>query len=250
MKPFHTPAVDARYWVAITLASIFGTNLGDFYSHASGLGIVWGLCLLAAVALVVFLAERTDRRSHEAYYWLVIIIIRTGATNIADYLAFRVHISPAFLTVGLALVMGAVAWRATKAAGAAASDVGRLPQTDAPYWVAMLAAGVFGTVLGDVCSHVLGQTTASIGLGLLLGVVWFVFQRRVATSPGSYWLTVSVARTAGTALGDWLAENPSVDIGLPLATVLTGAVFVSVLCLWPSRRTVPMTTTDTLGSLR
>ena len=43
MKLIHTPRVNARYWTAIALASVFGTNLGDFYAHESGLGIVKGL---------------------------------------------------------------------------------------------------------------------------------------------------------------------------------------------------------------
>jgi len=39
MKAIHVPRINARYWYAITLASVFGTNLGDSYSHDSGLGI-------------------------------------------------------------------------------------------------------------------------------------------------------------------------------------------------------------------
>ncbi|MDB5866617.1 MAG: putative integral rane protein, partial [Betaproteobacteria bacterium] len=40
MKRVHVPTIDGRYWMAITLASIFGTNLGDFYAHQSGLGLI------------------------------------------------------------------------------------------------------------------------------------------------------------------------------------------------------------------
>ena len=87
MKDLHTPRVNARYWTAITLASVFGTNMGDFYAHESGLGIVKGLAVLALLAGVVFAFEYFERSRHEFYYWLVIILIRTGATNIADYLA-------------------------------------------------------------------------------------------------------------------------------------------------------------------
>ena len=50
MKLIHTPRVNARYWTAIALASVFGTNLGDFYAHESGLGIVKGLSVLALIA--------------------------------------------------------------------------------------------------------------------------------------------------------------------------------------------------------
>jgi uncharacterized membrane-anchored protein len=53
---------------------------------------------------------------------------------------------------------------------------------------------------------------------------------------GLYWLTVATARTAGTAIGDWLAENKIMSIGLPISTLLTGCVFVAVLMLWQRRR--------------
>src|SRR3954454_14071036 len=89
MRTFHVPTIDARYWTAITLASIFGTNLGDFYAHQSGLGLIGGLPILVILFAGAYVAERFDRLRHDLYYWLCIIIMRTGATNIADYLAGR-----------------------------------------------------------------------------------------------------------------------------------------------------------------
>jgi uncharacterized membrane-anchored protein len=237
MNKNHMPTVNARYWVAITLASIFGTNMGDLYAHTTQLGIVPGIFLLGAIAAVVFGLERADRYVREVYYWLVIIIIRTGATNIADYLAFRVRIPVAALIGGLAALMCVLAWRAKGSGKDNSLQSTALPDTDAGYWVAMLAAGVFGTVLGDVCSHLVGEGMASLGLGLVLAAV-LLWRRRIgnAAGVGLYWLTVATARTAGTAIGDWLAENHVMDIGLPISTLLTGCAFVAVLVMWPRRR--------------
>ena len=235
MKHIHMPRVDARYWASITMASIFGTNLGDFYAHESGLGIVPGVAILAALAGMAFLAERRDQGSHEFYYWLVIIIIRTGATNIADYLAFAVHIPAIPLSIALGAGIAVLAaWMAMTESKAEVEANRGLPATDGKYWVAMLFAGVFGTVLGDVCSHYYTEAHAAIGLGLLLAVILLGrWQGVVAASPG-YWLTVSVARTAGTAMGDWLAENKIFDIGLTVSTFITGLVFVGILVMWRS----------------
>ena len=71
----------------------------------------------------------------------------------------------------------------------------------------MLTAGVFGTVVGDVCEHVIGEGAALVALSAVLLVVLFVGSRRAAQVIALYWATVAVARTAGTAIGDWLAEN-------------------------------------------
>lgn len=235
MKYIHTPRVDARYWAAITLASVFGTNLGDFYAHESGFGLVKGLAVLALLAAIVFVLERLERRRHEAYYWLVIILIRTGATNIADYLAFRVRVPPVALTLGLIALLCLFGWGTHRASRANAESSRALPKTDAAYWVAMLTAGVFGTVMGDICEHAIGEGVASIGLTAVLLGVLLAGRGRAAQIIALYWTTVAVARTAGTAIGDWLAENKFLHIGLPISTLLTGMAFVAVLVIWRSR---------------
>jgi len=242
MQHIHMPKVDARYWASITMASIFGTNLGDFYAHESGLGTLTGLGVLGLLAVAALFAERRDSRPHEVYYWLAIIIIRTGATNIADYLAFEMNIPAIPLSVALGAGIAALAlWMAMRQSKAEVDANGGLPATDGKYWVAMLLAGVFGTVLGDVVSHYYSQANASLGLGLLLAVILVGRGQGVVAAIPGYWLTVSVARTAGTAMGDWLAENKILDIGLSVSTLITGAVFVGILVLWRSglRRLAP-----------
>lgn len=228
MKAIHVPAINPRYWTAITLASICGTNLGDLYAHTAQLGIVQGLLILCVLAAVVFALEYRDHATQEIHYWLLILIIRTGATNIADYLAFRLHIPMPLLIAALAAGLATLAWQATTAAGTG------LPATNARYWLAMLLAGVFGTVTGDAMSHLIGQGLAAIVLSVLLGAaLWLRSRGAAASAIGWYWLTVACARTAGTALGDWLAENHTFNLGLPLCTALTLLTFMLALLLLP-----------------
>lgn len=251
MKYIHTPPVNARYWTAITLASVFGTNLGDFYAHESGLAIVKGLAVLALFAAVVFVAELFERRRHEAYYWLVIILIRTGATNIADYLAFRVRVPPVVLTLSLVALLCLFGFFTHRASRAAGEPSRALPKTDASYWLAMLTAGVFGTVVGDICEHAMGEGVASVVLtALLLGVLLAGWQRATQII-AIYWATVAVARTTGTAIGDWLAENKILHIGLSFATLITGIAFVAVLVVWRSRsKEAPVFAESTSGGVQ
>ena len=234
MQTRHVPTIDRRYWVGITFASIFGTNLGDFYAHESGVGIGLGLLLLVILFVATYRVEARDGSAHEVYYWLAIIVIRTGATNIADYLAFRVRIPALLLASGLAAVIAVLACRrGSGPASRARADPGSTSPTTAgtnlTYWAAMLAAGVFGTVVGDVCSHRFGQGTASIGLGLLLAALLAVAKRRAATLVAVYWCAVALARTAGTCIGDWCVENKILHVGLSLSTLLTGTAFVAIL---------------------
>lgn len=239
MKRIHVPQVNARYWLAITLASLFGTNLGDFYAHASGLSLQAGLGVLAALVAVVFVIERRDRRPHELYYWLAILIIRTGATNIADFLNFRAGLPSPLVGWGLAGLLALLAGVMTVLARRQPSGgAKRLPDTGALYWAAMLSAGVLGTVLGDDASHAFGQGPTAIGLGLLLGALLPLTQGGLA-SIFAYWATVGVARTAGTAMGDWLAERQGLDLGLPVSMLITGGALALVLLLWRPRQALP-----------
>ncbi len=233
MKDLHVPRIDARYWTAITLASVFGTNLGDLYAHDSGLGILGGLPILAAIVALAYLLERRDNSRHEAWYWLAIIVIRTGATNIADYLCGRHYLgwNRFALSAGLAAVIAAVVWRGARSAAGRSG----LPQTDVRYWTAMLAAGVLGTALGDALQRLMGQGVASAALLAVLLVVLVFNRRAAALTLLAYWFTVCIARTAGTAIGDLLAEHEKLGIGLNASTALSGLLFVGVLLLWRTR---------------
>lgn len=243
MKSQHVPAIDTRYWLAITLASVFGTNLGDFYAHQSGLGLLGGLPILIALFIVVYAVERYDERRHEAYYWLCIIILRTGATNIADYMAGRrgLNLDRTALSALLCLALAGFAWWSGRV-GLRPAPGGRVPgsvpATSTRYWIAMLTAGVLGTVLGDLIERLIGQAPAAMALSAVLIVALAIYRRVVLPAVYAYWLTIGVARTSGTAIGDWLAENKVLNIGLARCTVLTGAAFVAVLLLWRSRRPV------------
>lgn len=232
----HMPRVDARYWSAIAMASLFGTNLGDLYAHDSGLGLIGGVPVLIALAAIVFLMARRDDSPREAYYWLLIIVIRTGATNVADY---GKHQMP-YTVFGaiLSVLMIGFAWASLRDRGAAerTAEARRgMPKTGAAYWAAMLSAGIFGTFFGDVAQHLIGQGVAAAALAVLLLLALSVWRAEGARWIWLYWLTVAVARTAGTAMGDWLAESEALSLGLPIATAITGLSFTAILLFWPRR---------------
>ncbi|MES2045488.1 MAG: hypothetical protein V4475_16575 [Pseudomonadota bacterium] len=233
MQIAHIPKVNARYWSAILFASLCGTNSGDLYAHEAHLGIVLGTAILAVLAAAVFLLERRDSTPRELYYWTVIIIIRTGATNIADFMK---HSMPWVLVGGiLTAFYAAFVWLSKRgdARREAESEARGMPSTGAAYWTAMLGAGIFGTFFGDMCAKLIGKGAASLALGALLLVALAIWRRDGVHRFWLYWIALAVARTAGTAMGDWLAETRELGIGLPLSTLITATIFVLILTLWP-----------------
>jgi uncharacterized membrane-anchored protein len=235
MQQIHLPTLGARYWTALCLASIFGANMGDFFAHDLGLGHVAGLPILALALLVVVVSERFDRTVHQAYYWTAIIIVRTAATNFADFACGDMKLPRLLVMAGLAALLVAalfaswqLVWRKDPAK---AGDRGSVLRADAGYWTCMFIAGTLGTVIGDYCSHNLhlGDAWASLLLGSILAAL-FVTARGRLLSLSFYWPTIVAVRAAGTVVGDLLAGRQM--LGLPTSTLLTGILFVALLAAW------------------
>ena len=85
MRTRNSPTIDAGYWAAIVAASICGTNTGDLAAGPLGLGHVRGILPLGAIFLAIIWAEKILDWTTVAFYWLAIIVLRTMATNIADF---------------------------------------------------------------------------------------------------------------------------------------------------------------------
>lgn len=236
MQPIHLPTLGPRYWTALCVASIFGANMGDFFAHDLGLGHVAGLPFLAVAFAVVVVSERSDRTVHQAYYWTAIIIVRTAATNAADFACGDLKLPRVLVAAGLAALLALVlvanwqlVWRRRSDQGGA---VDRVLGADTGYWISMLIAGTLGTVLGDYCSHNLhlGDAGATLLLGPILGLLFLVARGGLLRSLWFYWLTVVMVRSAGTAAGDLVASRGL--LGLPLSTLVMGLLFVGLLLTW------------------
>src|SRR5471030_1305478 len=105
MNERHVPLLDAKFWIALCIASIFGANLGDFFAHNLGLGHLAGLPFLAAAFALILVVERYDTAVHALYYWLAIVVIRTAATNIGDLLSGDLKLPRPWVIAGLTALL-------------------------------------------------------------------------------------------------------------------------------------------------
>lgn len=233
MQSIHLPALGARYWTALCLASIFGANMGDLFARNLGLGHVSGLPFLAIALAVVLVAERFDRMSHQSYYWTAIIIVRTAATNFADFAAGDLKLPRIGVMAVLIVLLAAALWVSWQFAwrklAAKNDDVLR---ADLGYWISMFIAGTLGTVIGDFCSHNLrlDDGGAAILLSPIVALLLVIGWRGPLRMLPFYWLTVVAIRAAGTAVGDFISGRNL--LGLPLSTAVTGILFVILLLAW------------------
>ena len=240
MRPQNLPRISARYWCAIVVASMAGANTGDFAARYLHLGHTRGLLPLALIFLAIAWAETRARRATEVYYWLAIIVLRTGATNLADLATHDLRLGyPLTLAVLAGLIIAVVLfayWRDGSAAPAAA-DGRKLPATDSAYWLAMLTAGTLGTAGGDFVADELGL---GVGYGSLVLFAVFLIVLFGATRIGKmgifwYWAAIVAARTAGTTMGDFLPSRRGLDLGLPLSTAISLSTLALIVLLWRDR---------------
>lgn len=192
--------------------------------------------MLAALFALALVVERSDKRNHFNYFWFVIVVIRTAATNLGD-ISHDLQLDLRWAISGWALLLTSVVtfWRSVylsrrKANSAQSSSI---IVSNGYYWLSMLFAGALGTVIGDYTSFVLefGPLRAAMALGCLLAIVAEMFRNhltRERINIACYWITVVLIRSAGTAAGDYFAHQ----LKLPVSTLLSGLAFVGLLTLW------------------
>ena len=235
MKTRNTPVTGPRYWAALSVASVFGANMGDFVSNVLHLGHANGLAPLALVFGLILLAERRLRTATETYYWLAIVTLRTAATNLGDLLTHDFHIAYPEAMLGLAAAIGLMQLTERRHVPRHAAEVATgIPETNLFYWGTMLIAGTLGTAAGDYVADVLGL---GVGLG---SVVLCALLAAVLSARGLlgligrpyYWGTVVVVRAAGTTVGDWFAGRHGLALGLPTSTAVWAIVLIVLLLVW------------------
>jgi uncharacterized membrane-anchored protein len=214
------PRIDARYWLALSAASIFGTNTGDFVAGYLHMGHLAGLPWLTAAFALILVLERVSPVKTPLWFWAAIITMRTAATNVGD--AFH------DFGMGFGISVPVTLYARVTPRRNAGDDTVRV---NAAYWIAMMLAGVLGTVGGDAAAKSLTNPGAAAVFFAIAGAaIAYLGRRGLLLVAGAYWIVVGLIRTAGTAGGDTVAHA----IGLAPSTVLTGAVFL-VLVVASSR---------------
>jgi uncharacterized membrane-anchored protein len=81
------PNAHGIYWAAMVTASVIGTMSGDYLADDPGIGVGLGAAvLLLLTAATATLSARGQQRI-KPLYWLTVLLMRSGATNLGDYVS-------------------------------------------------------------------------------------------------------------------------------------------------------------------
>ena len=252
IRPMHygnVPDVDARYWTAITLASIFGCNLGDCFSFYAGWNHWIGLVPLALIFAGLIFGEARSSRATQAWYWAVVIVLRAAATNLADLATHTFEWPYPRVIVGLVILQVLFAWAVVPRLTSMGSDQAGRPSTSGWYWLSLLTAGTLGTAIGDWVADELHMGTGfgTLLLSAIFAIILALGRRSRWSTKAAYWFAIIAVRGAGTTAGDWLAFrddpglNNGIHLGLPLSTALTCGLFIASIALCKQSRNRKLT---------
>ena len=239
MQDQHVPAISRFYWPAFAAATLFGANAGDLVvEHLKGWEVASLYLPSLAVAFAVILyVEARDPSSSPRWYWLAVILAPTAANELAElsfnYMGLRrIWVCVVLLAV---LVITHLAFQ---------SDTTRLialrlqqrprptvPLTDATYWIAMVVACTVGNLASDYLTlgNKLDVRTVCLVLAPLVFVAgalrrWTEFNRT-----WTYWSVVVTVTALGASVGDLLAADPLLGMGLARSAALSGVIMALLL---------------------
>jgi uncharacterized membrane-anchored protein len=172
-----------------------------------------------------------------ARYWTAIVAASMCGANTGDFASHVLHLGHTRGLLPLALIFVVILWAERRSKKA----------TELYYWLAIIVLRTAATNLADLATHDLkfGYITVESSLtGLIALVVLAGYARGEANAralivgeptrnlpatDASYWIAMLIAGTLGTALGDWVAEE--LGLGVGLGSILLLAVFGIVLLI-------------------
>jgi uncharacterized membrane-anchored protein len=172
-----------------------------------------------------------------ARYWTAIVAASMCGANTGDFASRILHLGHTRGLLPLALIFGFILWAEARSKSA----------TELYYWMAIIALRTAATNLADLATHdlKLGYVAVELSLAGLMILILCVdrarnsTQRRVRDDDGnwhnlpatdaSYWIVMLAAGTLGTALGDWVADE--LGLGLGLGSVVLVAILGIVILL-------------------
>ena len=224
------PEVTVYFWIIKVLCTTVGETAADLLNEKAGLGLTGVSVLMSALLAVVLVVQFRTGAYRAGVYWLAVALISVVGTlvsdNLTDNLGVPLETSTTVFAIILAIVF--VVWyRRERTLSIHHIDT---TSRESFYWLAVLFTFALGTAAGDLVSERmdLGYWLSALLFALAIGAVALAHLKLGLDAVWSFWVAYILTRPLGASIGDYLSQ-PTGDGGLGLGTVVTSALFLTVI---------------------
>ncbi|CAM5388621.1 COG4705 family protein [Leifsonia shinshuensis] len=230
LRENKVPEPTASFWAIKILATTVGETAADLLASSLHLGTQVTSVVMAAVFLLVFVAQFRSRRYIPALYWLTVVLISVVGTLITDNLTDGLGVPLVVSTVvfGIALIATFAVWYRVERTLSIHDIVTR--RREAFYWLAVLFTFALGTAAGDLVAEQL-DLGYLVSVGVFAAAIALVAVAHSVFRLGpivAFWIAYVLTRPLGASLGDLLSQ-PTSDGGLGLGTIVTSLIFLAAI---------------------
>ncbi|MGW5169938.1 COG4705 family protein [Streptomyces nodosus] len=224
------PEVTVYFWIIKVLCTTVGETAADLLNEKAGLGLTGVSVLMSALLAVTLVVQFRTSAYRPGVYWLAVALISVVGTlisdNLTDNMGVPLELSTTVFAVALAVVF--VVWyRRERTLSIHSIDT---PSRESFYWLAVLFTFALGTAAGDLVSERmdLGYWLSAVLFALAIAAVAVARFSLGLDAVWGFWIAYILTRPLGASIGDYLSQ-PGGDGGLGLGTVITSALFLTVV---------------------
>jgi uncharacterized membrane-anchored protein len=224
------PEATVCFWIIKVLCTTVGESAADLLDEKAGLGLTGVSVLMSALLAVVLVVQFRTRAYRAGVYWPVVALISVVGTLVSDNLTDSMGVPLETSTTAFAVVLAVVfvVWyRRERTLSIHSIDTtGR----ESFYWLAVLFTFALGAAAGDLVSKRMefGYWLSAVLFGLVIAAVALAHFALDLDAVWSFWIAYILTRPLGASIGDYLSQ-PTGDGGVGLGTVVTSALFLSVI---------------------
>lgn len=226
----RVPKVTVDFWLIKLMAVTVGETAADFLNANLGLGLSKTSLLMSGLLLAALMVQFAQKRYVPWIYWVIVVLVSIVGTLLTDNLVDHLGVSQEAASIGFAIALAATfaVWYLVERTLSIHTIY--TTRRELFYWLAILLTFALGTAAGDLAAEGLnlGYLQAGLVYGAVIAVIAFGYFGLKMNSILAFWLAYIVTRPMGASFGDLLSQ-PIGNGGLELGTVITSAVFLTVI---------------------
>lgn len=212
------------------LCTTVGETAADLLNEKAGLGLTGVSVLMSALLATVLVVQFRTSAYRTGVYWLAVALISVVGTLVSDNLTDDMGVPLETTTTVFAILLAVVfvAWyRSERTLSIHGIDTTR---RESLYWLAVLFTFALGTSAGDLVAERmdLGYWVSAVLFALAIAAIAVARFALGLDAVWSFWIAYVLTRPLGASVGDYLSQ-PTGDGGLGLGTVVTSALFLTVI---------------------